>query len=109
MLMHYRDFEEEGLLKLIKISELSEEISKLNWNWNNYSDPIKIASGLIAKRQKLFIEISEYIQIIGSDLGQSQQNQITDAVEDLGILVSYMKKKIKPSESLEREVMFIDK
>ena len=39
----------------------------------------------------------------------AQQNQITDAVEDLGILVSYMKKKIKPSESLEREVMFIDK
>ncbi len=107
--MHWRNYDEEGLLLAIKISELSEEIAKFNWNWNNYSDPIKIAHGLIAKRQKLFIEISEYMQIMDSNLSQAQQNQITDAVEDLGILVSFMKKKIKPSESSEREVVFMDK
>lgn len=50
--MRYRDFEEEGLLKLIKISELSEEISKLNWNWNNYSNPIKDAHELMEKGQR---------------------------------------------------------
>jgi len=106
--MRWRNYEEEGLLKAIKISELSEEVAKLNWNWDNYSDPIKIAHGLIAKRQKLFIEISEYVQIMNSNLTQYQLNQITDSVEDLGILISYMKKKIKPSESLEHEVEFMD-
>ena len=106
--MRWRNYEEEGLLKAIKISELSEEIAKLNWNWDNYSDPIKIAHGLLAKRQKLFIEISEYVQIMSSNLNQYQLNQITDSIEDLGILISYMKKKIKPSESFEHEVEFMD-
>ncbi len=106
--MRWRNYEEEGLLKAIKISELSEEIAKLNWNWDNYSDPIKIAHGLLAKRQKLFIEISEYVQIMNSNLTQYQLNQITDSIEDLGILISYMKKKIKPSESFEHEVEFMD-
>ena len=35
--------DEEALLKVIKIFELSGAITKLNWNWNNYSDPIKEA------------------------------------------------------------------
>jgi len=96
--------DEEGLLKVIKIFELSGEITKLTWNWNNYSDPIKVAHELIAKRQKLFIEISEYIQIMGSKLSKNQQNQIENAVEDLGKLIPYMKNKIKPYESLEKIV-----
>ncbi len=98
------NFDEEGLLKAIKTSELSEQIAKLTWNWNNYSDPIKVAHELIAKRQKLFIEISEYIQIMGSKLSKNQQNQIENAVEDLGKLIPYMKNKIKPHESLEKIV-----
>mgnify|MGYP001581895796 FL=1 len=46
--------DEEALLKVIKISELSSAITKLNWNWNNYSDPIKDAHDLMNKCQKLF-------------------------------------------------------
>ena len=35
--------DEEGLLIIIKASELSGEIATLTWNWNNYSDPVKEA------------------------------------------------------------------
>jgi len=94
-------FDEEGLLKVIKAFELSEAITKLNWNWNNYSNPIKVAHEIIYTSQKLLVEISEYEQRLGSKLSETQKNQINNAVEDLGKLISYIKNKIKPSESLD--------
>jgi len=94
-------FDEEGLLKVIRAFELSEAITKLNWNWNNYSNPIKDAHELISTSQKLLIEISEYDQRLGSKLSEKQKNQINNSVEDLGKLISYIKNKIKPTESLE--------
>jgi hypothetical protein len=42
-------FDEEGLLKVIKIFELSGEISKLNWGWSNHPDPISKAHELMDK------------------------------------------------------------
>jgi len=98
------NFDEEGLLKVIKNFELSEEITRLNWNWNNYSDPIKEAHELMGKGQKLFLEISEYEQRMGSKLSKYQRNKIDNAVEDLGKLIPYMKNKIKPYQSLENKV-----
>ena len=95
------NFDEEGLLKVIKTFELSEKITRLNWNWNNYSDPIKEAHELMGKGQKLFLEISEYEQRMGSKLSKYQRNKIDNAVEDLGKLIPYMKNKIKPYQSLE--------
>ncbi len=97
-------FDEEGLLKVIKIFELSEEITKLTWNWNNYSDPVKETHELMDKGQKLFLEISEYEQRMGSKLSVYQRNKIHNAIENLGKLIPYMKNKIKPSESLENRV-----
>ncbi len=98
------NFDEEGLLKVIKTFELSEKITRLNWNWNNYSDPIKEAHELMGKGQKLFLEISEYEQRMGSKLSKYQRNKIDNAVEDLGKLIPYMKNKIKPYQSLENKV-----
>ena len=43
--------DEEGLLKVIKTVELSEEITRLNWNWKNYSDPVKEAHELMGRAQ----------------------------------------------------------
>jgi len=98
------NFDEEGLLKVIKTFELSEEITRLNWNWDNYSDPVKEAHELMGKGQKLFLEISEYEQRMGSKLSKYQRNKIDNAVEDLGKLIPYMKNKIKPYQSLENKV-----
>ena len=92
--------DEEGLLKVIKAFELSEAITRLNWNWNNYSNPIKEAHELIAMSQKLFIEISEYEQRVGSKLSKYQKNKINSALEDLGKVIPYIKNKIKPTENL---------
>jgi len=97
-------FDEEGLLKVIRTCELSEQIAKFVWNWDNYSDPIKVAHELLNKHQKLFIEISEYMQGMESNLSKYQRNQITNAMEDLGKLIPYMKNKIKSPESLEKIV-----
>ncbi len=94
-------FDEEGLLKVIKAFELSEAITKLNWNWNNYTNPIKEAHEIIYASQKLLVEISEYEQRLGSRLTENQKNQINSAVEDLGKLISYVKNKIKPTGGLE--------
>ncbi len=94
--------DEEGLLKVIRAFELSEAITKLNWNWDSYSDAIKQAHELMEKSQKLFVEISEYEQRMGSKLTKYKKNKINSAVEDLGKLVPYMKNKIKPTEILER-------
>jgi len=91
-------FDEEGLLKVIKIFELSEEITKLNWSWNDRVDPVKTAHELMDKGQKLFVEISEYEQRIGSKINLEQRKNIRDAIEDLGKLIPYMKNKIKPYE-----------
>ena len=99
--MNAENFDEEGLLKVIKTFELSGEITRLNWNWNNYSDPIKEAHELMGKGQRLFLEISEYEQRMGSKLSKYQRNKIDNAVEDLGKLIPYMKNKIKPYQSLE--------
>ena len=74
-------FDEEGLLKVIKIFELSEEITKLNWNWNNHSDPVRIAHELMDKGQKLFLEISEYEQRIASKISLQQRKKIEDAID----------------------------
>jgi len=94
-------FDEEGLLKVIKAFELSEAITKLNWNWNNFSNPIKEAHEIIYSSQKLLVEISEYEQRLGSKLSERQKNQINNAVEDLGKLISYIKNKITPTKGLE--------
>ena len=96
--------DEEGLLIVIKTFELSEEITRLTWNWNNYSDPIKDAHELMGKGQKLFLEITEYEQRMGSKLSNYQRNKIDNAIEDLGKLIPYMKNKIKPYQSLENKV-----
>ncbi len=94
-------FDEEGLLKVIKISDLSEEIAKLTWNWNNFSNPVKVAHELMAKRQKLHLEITEYMERVDSDISEYQRNQINNSIDDLGNLIPRMKNKIKPTESLE--------
>ena len=98
--MNSEYFDEEGLLKVIKAFELSEAITRLNWNWNNYSNPIKDAHELIALSQKLFIEISEYEQRMSSKLNEYQKNKIHNAIEDLGKVLPYIKNKIKPTENL---------
>jgi len=98
------NFDEEGLLKVIKTFELAEQITKLNWNWNNFSDPIKDAHELMDRGQKLFLEISEYEQRMGSKLSKDQRDKIENAVEDLGKLIPYMKNKIKPYQSLENKI-----
>lgn len=97
-------FDEEGLLKVIKAFELSEAITRLNWNWSNYSNPIKDAHELISTSQKLFIEISEYEQRMSSKLNVYQKDKIHSAIEDLGKVLVYIKNKIKPSEILENRV-----
>ena len=91
-------FDEEGLLKVIKIFELSGEITKLNWNWSNRPDPVKTAHELMDKGQKLFLEISEYEQRIGPKINVQQRKNIEDAIEDLGKLIPYMEDKTKPYE-----------
>lgn len=94
-------FDEEGLLIAIKIFELSAEITKLNWGWNDHPDAAKKAHELMSEGQKLFLEISEYQQRMDNTLIVSQRKQIEDAIVDLQKLIPYMKNKIKPYESLE--------
>jgi hypothetical protein len=95
------NFDEEGLLKVIKTSDLSEEIAKLTWNWNNFSNPVKVAHELMARRQKLHLEITEYMERVDSTISEYQRNQINNSIDDLGKLIPRMKNKIKPTESLE--------
>jgi hypothetical protein len=94
-------YDEECLLKVIKTSDLSEEIAKLTWNWDNYSNPVKVAHELMAKRQKLYLEITEYMERMGSNISEYQRNQINNSVDNLGKLIPRMKNKIKPTENLE--------
>ena len=95
------NFDEEGLLKDIKTSELCVEITKLTWNWNNYSDAVKQAHELMNQVRKLSLEISEYEQRMGSKLSEYQRIKIYNSIDDLGKLIPRMKNKIKPTESLE--------
>lgn len=99
--MNSENFDEEGLLKIINLSELALNISKLTFGWNNHSDPIKEAHELMREVRKLSLEISEYEQRIGSNLNEYQRNQIESGMEELEKLIPYMKNKIKPTESLE--------
>ena len=91
-------FDEEGLLKVIRIFELSKEIAKLNWSWDYHLDPIKKAHELMDSGQKLFLEISEYEERIAPTISTKQRKNIEDALENLGKLIPYMKNKIKPYE-----------
>ena len=95
------NFDEEGLLKNMQLSELALKISKLTFGWNNHSDPVKEAHELMNKVTKLSLEISEYEQRMGSNLNEYQRNQIETGMGELGKLIPYMKNKIKPTESLE--------
>ena len=97
------NFDEEGLLKVIKTFELSEKVTKLTWNWNNYSDPIKQAHELMSQGQKLFLEISEYEQRMGSKLSKYQRNKLDTSMEDLAKVIPYMENKIEPSAILEKK------
>jgi len=96
--------DEEGLLLVIKASELAGEIATLTWNWNNYSDPAKAAYELMDKVHKLFLEIPEYEQRMGSKLNEYHRNKINNAIVDLRKQIPYMKNKIKPYQSLENKV-----
>ena len=99
--MNSQPFDEEGLLKVIQLSELSLKISKLTFGWNNYSDPIKEADRLMDEYRKCSLELSEYEQRMGSKLSEFQRNKIYNSMEDLEKLIPYMKNKIKPTESPE--------
>jgi len=96
--------DEEGLLKVIKASELAGDITTLTWNWNNHSDPVKAAYELMDKVHKLFLEIPEYEQRMGSKLNEYHKNKINNAIVDLRKLIPYLKNKIKPYEGLENIV-----
>ena len=99
--MSAENFDEEGLLKDIQVSELALKITKLSFKWNNYSDPIKEAHVLMSNVRKLSLEISEYEHRMGSKLNEYQRNIIYDSMEDLGKLIPFLKNKIKHYESLE--------
>jgi len=84
----------------MQLSELALKISKLTFGWNNHSEPVKEANGLMNEVRKLSLEISEYDQRMGSNLSEYQRNQIETGMEELGKIIPYMKNKIKPTESL---------
>ena len=90
--------DEEGLLKLIKFNELSRDITRLNWSWNDDSNSINKVQELVTREQKLFLEISEYKQRMGDMINPRQRKDIEDAIETMGKLVNHLKDKIKPSE-----------
>ncbi len=99
--MSSENFDEEGLLKVIQVFELSSNITKLNWNWDNVSDPVREAQQSMLKAQKLLVEISEYEHRCGPKLSNYQKNQIVTAVEDLEKVINYMKTKIKATVNVE--------
>jgi len=80
--------DEEGLLLVIKASELSGEITTLTWNWKNYSNPVKEAYELMDKVHKLFLEIPEYEQRMGSKLNEYFSPSILMPHFSAGILPS---------------------
>ena len=98
------NFDEEGLLKVIQVSELALKITKVTFKWNNFSAPVKEAQGLMGDVRKLSLEISEYEHRMGSKLGDYQRNIIYNSMEDLEKLIPYLKNKIKHYESLENKI-----
>ena len=94
------NFDEEGLLKNMALSELALKISKLTFGWDNHSEPVKEAHELMNDVRKLSLEISEYEQRMGASLSEYQKNIIYTSMDELEKLIPYMKKKIKPTESL---------
>jgi len=92
--MNSERIDEEGLLKVIQLSELSLKISKLTY-------PITEAQRCMDEYRKCSLELSEYEQRMGSKLSESQRLKIYNSMEDLEKLIPYMKNKIKPIESLE--------
>jgi len=99
------NFDEEGLLKVIKATKLTGEILTLTWNWNNDSNSVKRVHEPMEKIQKLFLEIFEYEQRMGSELSMYQINKINNAIVELKKAIPYMENKIKPTESLEIVLM----
>ncbi len=102
--MSYENFDEEGLLKVIKATKLTGAVLTLTSNWNNYSDSIKQAHELMDKVQKMFLEIFEYEQRMDSELSKYQKNKIDNAIVELRKAIPYMENKITPTESLENLV-----
>ncbi|MCH7966882.1 MAG: hypothetical protein IIB02_05630 [Thaumarchaeota archaeon] len=51
--------------------------------------------------RKLSLDISDYDQILGSNLSEYQRNKIYTSMDELEKLIPYLKNKIKISESLE--------
>jgi len=102
--MDLEDFDEEGLLKEIELSELALKISKLTFSWNNHSNPIKEASKFLNMVRKLSLDISEYEKRMGPKISEYQRNKIYNSMEDLEKLIPYMKNKIKISINLENIV-----
>ena len=90
--------DEEGLLKMIRFNELSRDITRLNWSWNDNSNSINKAQELVLREQRLFLEISEYKQRMGDKISPRQRKDIEDTIESIGKLVNYLKDKIRPSE-----------
>jgi len=87
-------FDEEGLLKVIKATKLTGEVLTLTWNWNNFSDPVKEAHQVMDKVQKLFLEILEYEQRMGSELSKYQINKIDNAIVESRKAIPHMENKI---------------
>lgn len=103
-MIHLENIDEEGLLKDIQLSELSLKISKLTFQWNNYSEPIKEAHRLMEETRRCALEISEYEHRMGITLSEYQRNKIHNSMEDLEKLIPYMKNKIKSAELIKNTV-----
>ncbi len=99
--MQSENFDEEGLLKEMEISELALKISKLTFGWNNHTDPEKESLRILNRVRKLSLEILEYEHRMGPNLSEYQKNKIYNSMEDLENLIPYMKNKIKSYESSE--------
>ena len=99
--MDSKKIDEEGLIKNMQISELVLKISKLTFGWDNHTDPLKEANQIMIKVRRVPLEICEYEQRMGSSLSEYQRNTIYNSMEELEIVLPYLKNKIKAAESLE--------
>ncbi len=101
--MSSENFDEEGLLKDIRASELAGAVTTLVWNWDSYPEAADDAHKLMDQVRHLFLEISEYDQRMGSKLTKYQRNQIIDSVEDLKKLIPFLKRKIEATIAVEEK------
>jgi len=101
--MSSENFDEEGLLKDIRASELAGAITTLTWNWDSYPDASNEAHKLLDQVRHLFLEISEYDQRMGSKLTKYQRNQIINSVEDLKKQIPFLKRKIEATIAVEEK------